>query len=330
MEARMSNSSSACFVGIDVSKATLDVHRRPQAQSWQIAYDSKPLPALIKQLQALALERIIVEATGGLETLLVSHLAAANLPVCVINPRQARDFAKATGQLAKTDRIDAAVLAHFGEALKPELRPLPSAQAQQFEALLQRRRQLIEMLVAEKNRLLQCHDLRAISSDVRQHIAFLEKRLGRCDGELRQAVEQSPVWRAKDNLLKSVPGVGEVTSLTLLASLPELGELSNKEIAGLVGVAPQTRQSGRWRGQARCGGGRAGVRAVLYMATLTATRYNPVIKSFYQRLVKAGKPKKVALVASMRKLLVILNAIIKHQRGWREPQKSAQMAAALA
>ena len=326
----MSTASPACFVGIDVAKQTLDIHARPQAEAWTLTYDLAQLPALVKRLQGLAPERIIVEATGGLETLLVSHLAAANLPVCVINPRQARDFAKAIGQLAKTDRMDAAVLAHFGEALKPALRPLPSQQAQEFEALLQRRRQLIEMLVAEKNRLLQCQHLRSVASDVRQHIAFLEKRLGRCDRELREAVEQSPVWRAKDDLLKSVPGIGEVTSLTLLASLPELGELNHKQIAGLVGVAPQTRQSGRWRGQARCGGGRGQVRAVLYMATLSATRYNPVIRSFYKRLVGAGKPKKVALVACMRKLLVLLNAMVKHQCGWREPQKSAQMAAALA
>jgi transposase len=326
----MSITASATFVGIDVAKHSLDIHLRPQAEVWTIAYDSAQLPALVERLQALAPERIIIEATGGLETLLVSHLAAAALPVCVINPRQARDFAKATGQLTKTDRLDAAVLAHFGEAIKPPLRPLPSAQAQQFEALLQRRRQLIEMLVAEKNRLLQCQPLGAIARDVRQHIAFLEKRLRRCDGELRQAVEQSPVWRAKDGLLKSVPGIGEVTSLTLLASLPELGELSHKQIAGLVGVAPRTRQSGGWRGQARCGGGRAGVRAVLYMATLTATRYNPVIKGFYRRLIDAGKAKKVALVACMRKLLVMLNAMIKHQCAWREPQTSAQMAAALA
>jgi len=314
----MSTASPACFIGIDVSKHSLDLHLRPQSQTWTVAYELAQLPALVKQLQALTPDRIIVEATGGLETLLVSHLGAAGLPVCVINPRQARDFAKATGQLAKTDRLDAAVLAHFGEAIKPELRPLPSAQAQAFEALLQRRRQLIEMLVAEKNRLLQCQHLRAIAKDVRQHIAFLEKRLGRCDRELREAVEQSPLWRAKDNLLKSVPGIGEVTSLTLLASLPELGELTNKEIAKLVGVAPQTQQSGRWRGQAGCGGGRAGVRAVLYMATLSATRSNPVIRSFYQRLLLAGKPKKVALVACMRKLLVILNAMVKHQTAWCE------------
>jgi transposase len=319
----MSSASPACFIGIDVSKHSLDIHVRPQAEAWRLAYDLTQLPALAKQLQALAPARIIVEATGGLETLLVSHLAAADLPVCVINPRQARDFAKASGQLAKTDRIDAAVLAHFGEAIRPKLRPLPSAQAQQFEALLARRRQLIEMLVAEKNRLLQCQHLRAIALDVRQHIAFLEKRLRRCDHELRQAVEQSEVWRAKDDLLKSVPGVGAVTSLTLLASLPELGELTNKEIAGLVGVAPRTRQSGRWRGQARCGGGRAGVRAVLYMATLTATRYNPVIRGFYQRLIKAGKPKKVALVACMRKLLTILNAMLRDGAAWDASRHAA-------
>ena len=324
----MSTASPACFVGIDVAKQTLDIHARPQAEAWTLTYDLTQLPALVKRLQGLAPERIIVEATGGLETLLVSHLAAANLPVCVINPRQARDFAKATGQLAKTDRMDAALLAHFGEALKPELRPLPSQQAQEFEALLQRRRQLVEMLVAEKNRLLQCAHLRRVAKDVRQHIAFLEKRLGHCDRELREAVEQSPVWRAKDDLLKSVPGIGEVTSLTLLASLPELGELNHKQIAGLVGVAPQTRQSGRWRGAARCGGGRAGVRAALYMAALSATRCNPVIGGFYRRLLAAGKPKKVALVASMRKLLVLLNAMIRDQRAWCEPRQAAPLVAA--
>jgi len=312
-------------VGIDVSKNSLEIALRPDDQHWSVDYDLLHIPPLVSKLKALAAERIIVEATGGVETLLVTHLAAASLPVVVVNPRQARDFARASGKLAKTDRVDALVLARFGEALKPDLRPLPTDEARKFEALLVRRRQIVEMIVSEKNRLSQPGHPNPIARDINEHIKWMEKRLKKCDTDLQKALEQSEVWRVHDNLLRGVPGIGSVTSRTLLAALPELGKLTNKQIASLVGVAPYSQQSGRWRGQSRIRGGRGDVRAVLYMATLTATRCNPVIRAFYQRLIGAGKKKKVALVACMRKLLVILNAMIKDQTAWGEHQKSAQI-----
>jgi transposase len=318
------------FVGIDVSKQTLDIAIRPSGELFQIANDDKEFPALVTRLKALPVERIVVEATGGLEMLLFTHLAATGLPVCRVNPAQARHFAQATNQLAKTDSVDARLLAHLGQAIKPELRSLPSLEQQEFEALLTRRRQLVEMLVAEKNRLQQVTRIKRLRKELESHITWLEKRLKQSDKELRQKLEANPVWQVNDELLQSVPGIGDITSQTLLASLPELGKLSNKEIAALVGVAPYARESGRHRGQRRIRGGRGAVRAVLYMATISATRFNPLIKAFYERLLKAGKKKKVALVACMRKLLTILNAMIKHQEGWRERQKSAPIDASLA
>jgi transposase len=260
-----------------------------------------------------------------LEMLVFTHLAANGLPVVRVNPGQARHFAQATNQLAKTDSLEARLLAHLGEALKPVVRSLPSAEQMEFEALLTRRRQIVEMLVAEKNRLKQYQGVKRVAKELQAHITWLEKRLQQSDKDLRQKLESSPVWRVNDELLQSVPGIGDITSQTLLAALPELGKLSNKEIAALVGVAPYAKESGSKRGQRRIRGGRGAVRAVLYMATISATRFNPVIKMFYERLVKAGKKKKVAMVACMRKLLTILNAIIKHQEAWREPQKSAQI-----
>jgi transposase len=322
------NNNSSCFVGIDVSKASLDVYLHPLDQICSFANSPKEISALVERLKLLTVERIIVEATGGLETLLVSQLAAAGLPVFVINPRQARDFARATGQLAKTDSLDAKVLAQFAQAIRPKLRPIASDQARNLEAILTRRRQLVEILVGEKNRLASTVGQKQIARDIKEHIAWLERRILRCDSELGQALKESPVWRAKEDLLKSVPGVGDVTSRTMIAALPELGELSNKEIAALVGLAPFARQSGRWRGESHIRGGRSNVRSVLYMATLTAVRCNPVIKGFYKRLLKAGKKKKVAITACMRKLLVILNAIVKHQRPWSEQQDFAQNLAA--
>jgi transposase len=330
LEVFIMSNSTPCFVGIDVSKQTLDIAIRPSGELFQIANDDKEFPALVTRLQALPVERIIVEASGGLEMLLFTHLATASLPVCRVNPAQARHFARATNQQAKTDRVDARLLAHLGEALKPELRPLPSLEQQKFEAILTRRRQLVEMLVAEKNRLKQVRPIKALRKELESHITWLEKRLKQSDRDLRQKLEEHPVWQVNDRLLQSVPGVGEVLSQTLLASVPELGKLSNKEIAALVGVAPYARESGRYRGQRRIKGGRGAVRAVLYMATISATRFNPVIKEFYERLLKAGKKKKVAVVACMRKLLTILNAMIKHQEGWRERQKSAPIDASLA
>lgn len=309
---------SLTFVGIDVSKESLQIALRPSQDEWTCANDPSALADLTQRLLALRPERIIVEASGGFEHLVVAHLAAQQLAVVVVNPRQVRDFARALGQLAKTDRLDAHLLAHFGDALRPALRPLADAQAQEFAALLQRRRQLIDMLVAEKNRYQQVRHLSRLAKEVKAHIVWLEKRPQQSDKQLRRQVESNPVWQANDELLQSVPGVADITAQTLLAELPELGTLSNKELAALVGVAPFARQSGTWQGKRHISGGRAAVRAVLYMATLAATRCNRVIKAFYQRLLQAGKQKKVALVACMRKLLTILNAIIKHQQAWSE------------
>jgi transposase len=317
-----------CFVGIDVAKESLDVAIRPSGEHWQLANDGKEFAALVARLKPLPIACIVLEATGGYEILVLSYLASAGLPVCRVNPRQARHFAQATPELAKTDSVDARVLAQLGEALKPAVRQLPNAEQVEFEALLTRRRQLLDMLVAEKNRLQQVRASKRIGKELQAHIDWLEKRLRQSDKGLRQKLESSEVWQINDQLLQSVPGVGQVTSLTLLAALPELGQLSHKQIAALVGVAPYAKDSGKRRGPRHITGGRSEVRAVLYMAALTASRRNARIRDFYERLIKAGKKKKVALVACMRKLLTILNAIIKEQKPWREPQKSAQMTAA--
>ena len=310
-------------IGIDIAKAKLDIALRPTGETWRIAHAPEQFPALIERFQALAPERIVLEATGGLEVLLATELAAAGLPVVVINPRQARDFAKATGQLAKTDRVDAGVLAHLGEALQPLVRPLPDEQTRALEALLTRRRQLVEMLVAEKNRQAALSHRPKLQQGVAEHITWLKQRIAELDSELKDQLEQSPVFSRHDRLLQSVPSVGQLTSRTLLACLPELGRLTEKQIGALVGVVPFARQSGQWRGEAHIRGGRSEVRTALYMATLSAVRYNPTIKSFYQRLLARGKKKKVALTACMHKLLTILNAIIRHQEEWKGPQISA-------
>jgi len=314
----MSSIVPICTVGIDVSKDSLKLAVRPSGEHWSINHDAQQFPGLIEKLTQLAPSRIVLEATGGLETLVATHLAAARLPVCVINPRQARDFAKATGQLAKTDRVDAHLLAHFGEALQPELRELPSTQTQLFEALLTRRRQLVQMRTAEKNRLSISGHPRKIVKDLEAHIGWLDRRIRQCDDELKSALQASPVWRANDRLLRSVPGIGQVVSRTLLAELPELGQLSDKQIAALAGVAPFACDSGGWHGKRHIRGGRSSVRSALYMATLSAIRSNYRIRSFYERLLAAGKQKRVALTACMRKLLVILNAIVKQQKPWRD------------
>jgi transposase len=316
---------SSSFVGIDVSKDTLEIAILPSGQHWQIPNDEKEFPALAKRLKALPVERIVLEATGGYELLVLTYLAAAGLPVVRVNPRQARYFAMANNQLAKTDTVDARVLAQMGQQIKLPLRPLANAEQMEFEALLTRRRQVVEMLVAEKNRRQQVSHLKKMAKEIDAHIEWLEKRLEQNDKQLRKRVESSPVWEINDRLLQSTPGVGEVTSLTLLAALPELGKVSNKQISALVGVAPYAKDSGKYRGQRHIRGGRGEVRAVLYMATVTAMRHNSVIREFYQRLVKAGKKKKVALVACMRKLLTILNTMIKEQKPWQEAQKSAQI-----
>ena len=304
----------ARFVGIDVSKAQLDVAVRPTGKRWTLPYDQTGIEGLIPQIVDLEPALVLLEATGGLELPLVAALAAAALPVVVVNPRQVRDFAKATGTLAKTDTLDAGVLAHFADAVRPEVRPLKDAETQVLNSLTARRRQVMTMLVSEKNRLGTA--IGAVSPRVEAHIAWLEQELSDLDKGLRQTLRRSPVWREKDDLLRTVPGVGEQISLTLLANLPELGTLNRRQIAALVGVAPYNRDSGTLRGKRAVWGGRSRVRAVLYMGALVASRHNPAIRDFYQRLLAAGKPKKVALVASMRKLLVILNGMLKHGSPW--------------
>jgi transposase len=301
------------FVGIDVSKAQLDVALRPEGR-YQVPHTEAGIGELVDQLRRVAPALIVLEATGGLEVPLTSALAAAGLPVVVVNPRQIRDFAKASGQLAKTDTLDAQLLAYFAAVMRPTPRPLPDDQAQALAAVLTRRRQLIEMLVAEKNRLAGARP--AIRKSLQAHITWLEHALAQTDTELTQAIRQSPVWRETENLLRSTPGVGPVLSTTLLANLPELGALTRHQIAALVGVAPLNRDSGTLRGRRSVWGGRGHVRTALYMGTLVATRFNPVIKAFYQRLCAAGKAKKVALTACMRKLLTILNAMVKHRTPW--------------
>lgn len=303
-------------VGIDVSKNTLDMAVHETGETWSSNNDSSGCAVLAAKLKQLKATSIVLEATGGFETLVTATLAAVGLPVVVVNPRQVRDFAKATGQLAKTDRIDCRVLAHFAAAIDPPVRPIKSAETQHLEALLARRRQIVEMLVAEKNRLANHRD-RAVVKDLNAHIFWLERRLKSSDDELQRVLKTSPAWRERDDLLRSVPGVGPVLSLTLLAQLPELGQLNRKEIAKLVGVAPFNWDSGQWRGSRHIWGGRATVRSPLFMATLCAIRINPTIKYFYRRLIAAGKAPKVAITACMRKLLTILNVMVKTQTSWR-------------
>ena len=307
------------LVGIDVAKAELVVATRPAGEHWAVANDEPGARELATRLRGDAPELVVLEATGGYELLAVAALAAAGLPVVVVNPRQVRDFAKATGQLAKTDRIDAGVLALFAERVRPAVRPLPNAEVQALDALLTRRRQLLEMLHAERNRLGQVfgRGQRPVAKSLKAHVAYLERELRTTDTDLGAMIRESPVWREKDDLLRSAPGVGRVLSLTLLAELPELGRLSRREIAKLVGVAPLSRDSGTLRGRRFVQGGRASVRAVLYMGALVASRRNPVIAAFYRRLVAAGKPKQLALVACMRKLLTMLNAMVRSGSPWR-------------
>jgi transposase len=302
------------YVGIDVSKATLDVAVRPSGEAWQSTNDEAGIAALVSRLQALAPQLVALEATGGLERMVVAALALAELPVAVVNPRQVRNFAKATGRLAKTDAVDAAVLAHFAQALQPTPRPLPDAATQALGALVERRRQVVGMLTAEKNRLQQA--LPAVHDKVAAHIVWLEQALAEVDGELDQLLRASPLWRERDQLQRSVPGVGPAVSRTLLAHLPELGEGSVKHLAALVGLAPLNRDSGAWRGSRAIWGGRQHVRAALYMAALVGVRHNPVLQAFYERLVARGKPKKVALTACMHKLLTILHAVLRERTPW--------------
>jgi transposase len=304
------------FVGVDVAKAEVVIACRPEAVAWTASNDAEGIAATVARLTSLAPRLIVLEATGGYERAVVAALAVAGLPTVVANPRQVRDFAKATGQLAKTDDVDADLLALFADRVRPTPRPLPDAVVQQLDALMTRRRQLLDMLTAERNRLE--HAVGPIRRSVVDHIRWLERRVAAVDRDLDDTIARSPVWRAKEDLLRSMPGVGPVVSRTLLADVPELGHLNRKQIAALIGVAPLARDSGTRRGKRMVWGGRAPVRAVLYMGALVATRRNPVIRAFYRRLLAAGKPKKVALIACMRKLLTILNAMMRTSTTWQQ------------
>jgi transposase len=322
MDRTADRTATVTFVGIDVARATLDVALRPGARAFAVGNDDAGVRDLVARLRAAAPALVVLEATGGYELGAVAALAAAGLPVVVANPRQVRDFARSTGQLAKTDRIDAGVLALFAERVRPAPRPLADEAAQALDALLARRRQLLEMRTAEHNRLALAIGAvrRPAKKSLRAHIAYLERELRITDTELGRMVRGSPAWRERDDLLQSAPGVGPVLSMTLLADLPELGTLTRKQIAKLAGVAPLNRDSGTLRGRRSVHGGRASVRAVLYMAALAAARHNAVIRAFYVRLLAAGKPRKVALVACMRKLLTILNAMAKAHARWTAPE----------
>ena len=302
------------YAGIDVAKDRLDLALRPSGTVRTVAYDPAGISNLVSELQSLEPSAVVLESTGGLELPLAGALAAASLPVVVVNPRQVRDFAKATGRLAKTDALDARVIAHFAEAVRPAIRPLPDSDTQELRSLNARRTQVVEMLVAEKNRLGRASG--AVAPRIRVHIEWLEQELKDLDRGLRDLLRRSPLWREREDLLRSVPGVGPQLSVALLAGLPELGALGRRQIAALAGVAPMNRDSGTMRGRRTVSGGRGRVRAVLYMGALVASQHNPVIRSFYQRLLAAGKPKKLALTACMRKLLTILNSMVKNGKHW--------------
>ncbi len=314
--------ASPVVVGVDVAKDRLDVAVRPSGEAWSEANDDTGVGALVARLRPLAPALVLCEATGGFERAAIAALAAAGLPVVVANPRQVRDFARATGQLAKTDQLDAAMLALFAERVRPTPRPLADEAARLLDAVLTRRRQLLEMLVAEKNRL--GFAPKPLHRGIQAHIRWLERQLDDVTKELAGLIEASPVWRAKDDLLQSVPGVRPIVSYTLLGELPELGTLSHKQIAALVGVAPLARDSGTRRGKRLIWGGRTGVRTALFMAAMCGRRWNPTLKVFYQRLKAAGKPTKVALVACARKLLTILNAMVRDDTRWGAPAPTVQ------
>lgn len=311
----MNRNSSERFVGIDVSKSCLEVAVRPGDELWRLSNADTEIRMLVQRLRDLDPTLVVLEATGGMEVTLAGALASGEVRVVVVNPRQVRDFAKATGRLAKTDPLDAHILAHFGEAVRPQVRPLKDHQAQHLMALMSRRRQLVEMLTAERNRFATCPQ--QIRRDIKAHISWLRRRLGNVDKDISTLIKSTPVWRDKDELLRSVPGVGPVLSATLLCALPELGSVDRRGIAALVGVAPFNCDSGMFRGRRRIWGGRGHVRAVLYMATMAAVRFNPVIREFHRRLSEAGKPPKVVLTACMRKLLTILNAMAKSGVRWQ-------------
>jgi transposase len=297
----------------------LDIAVHPSGAHWQVDNSDAGAATLAEQLRAYTPERIVLEATGGYESVVVAALVSEQLPVVVVNPRQVRDFARATGQLAKTDQLDAHVLAHFAAAIQPAIRPLPDATTRALSALVARRRQLQDMLTAEQNRLLNAalqDGPHALRKQLSEHIDWLRRQVKDLDDELNQQIRSTPLWREREDLLRSIPGIGPIVSATLLSQLPELGQLDRKAIAKLVGVAPLSRDSGTLRGKRTIWGGRAAVRAALYMAALVATRHNPQIRTFYQRLVTAGKARKLALVACMRKLLLLCNAILRTHTHW--------------
>ncbi len=304
-----------CCIGIDVAKAQLDMALRPSGERWAVPNDVSGVTMLVDQLQAFHPTLIVLEATGGLERLVTSTLATAGLPVVVANPRQVRDFARATGQLAKTDALDARALAHCADVIRPTPRPLPDAQTQELRALLGRRQPLIVMRTAEQHRLAGTSE--RLTKAIAAHMTWLNTGIATLDDDIETMLRASPVWRENDDLLQSAPGIGPVCARTLVLELPELGTLTRQQIAALVGVAPLHCDSGTLRGRRTIWGGRAHVRSVLYMGTLVATRYNPRIKAFYQRLLAAGKVKKVALTACIHKFLTILNAMLKHRTPWQ-------------
>jgi transposase len=306
------------FIGIDVAKRQLDVAARPGGERWAAVNDAAGIAGVVERLRTTGpVALIVLEATGGYEMALVAALTTAQLPLVVVNPRQVRDFARAVGKLAKTDAIDAEVLAHFADAIRPEPRALPDALTQELQGWLGRRRQLLEMLLAEEQRLGRA--TRTIRPQIQQHVEWLRSQLRDVDRGLQELIRTSPVWREHENLLRTTPGVGPVLATTLLADLPELGRLNRRQIAALVGLAPLNWDSGQQRGPRHIWGGRAPVRTALYMATLAAVRCNPVIRAFFERLSAAGKPRKVALTACMRKLLTILNAMMHRRVGWSVP-----------
>ena len=307
--------SEEIFVGIDVAKAQLDVYASPAGEAWRVANDEAGIAGLVSRLETSSPAAVVLEATGGLESSLTGALLSAGLPVHVVNPRQVRDFARATGRLAKTDAIDARILAQFAEAIRPELRLLPDEETRALRALVERRRQLLEMLTAEKNRRYRAS--RSVRRSLEANIDWLQGLISELDDELDSTIRSSPAWREKEDLLRSVPGIGPVLSSVLLAHLPELGRVDRKQIAALVGVAPFNHDSGTLRGKRTVWGGRARVRSALYMGALVASRHNPVVRAFYQRLLAAGKPKKLALTACMRKLLGVLNAMLRSGKAWQ-------------
>jgi transposase len=304
------------FVGIDVAKKHLDVHLLPRDTGFTVSRDGSGLDELVDRLRPLSPQLIVLEATGGYEKVVLASLAGAGLPVLAVNPRQVRDFARACGRLAKTDRLDAAIIAHFAERLRPEPRPMPDAAAQALGAVVVRRRQIIEMISAESMRLQQSSS-RKVQTSIKAHLKWLQEQLTSIDDDLNATLKESDTWLRNEDLLDAVPGVGKTTARTLIVELPELGSLDRRRIASLVGVAPINHDSGAHRGQRHIRGGRTAVRAALFMAAWVGTRHNPVLAAFYNRLIAAGKPRKVALLACMRKLLTILNALIRDQRPWQ-------------